>query len=524
MSPDHTLIEHPGHDRVAAPRSRRACLATARQELVAPLDALLELTTLLIDDARERGPDEFVADLHKVRASATRLRADLVALLDPAGGRAAADPGETVRHALRSRLTPIIGFCDLWLEDAGDFLLDGFAPDLREVRDLGQRLLARVSDLAALVDAFPNGGRPPAAPESRPAARPAGDGRSETGAVLVVDDDPLNRELLSRWLHREGHSVDLACDGRQALDLVRARPFDLVLLDVVMPGGGGVQALEALKADERLRHLPVVVISACDDLDRAVRCIEGGAEDYLPKPFNPTLLKARVSACLEKKRLRDREVQFVERLQQEQRRSDGLLHVLLPTEAVRELKTTGAVRPRRREGVAVLFCDIVGFTAFCDRNEPEEVVPHLQRLIEHWEEAAGRHRVQKIKTVGDSFMAAAGLLETTAEHPVLHCVRCGLDLIAAARELRAPWEVRVGIHFGPVVAGVIGCRQYLFDLWGDTVNTAARVESHGRPGAVVLSTAAWEPVAGRCRGTPLGRIDVKGKGPMEMVRFESFLR
>ena len=145
---------------------------------------------------------------------------------------------------------------------------------------------------------------------------------------------------------------------------------------------------------------------------------------------------------------------------------------------------------------------------------------HLQDLIGVWEGIAERHHVEKIKTIGDAFMAAAGLLEQPTDHPVVHCIRCGLDMIAATRQLPHPVEVRVGIHFGPVVAGVIGCRHYLFDLWGDTVNTAARMESHGIPGSVVLSQPAWHEVAAHCYGEPLGRIHIKGKGPMEMIRVD----
>jgi class 3 adenylate cyclase len=131
--------------------------------------------------------------------------------------------------------------------------------------------------------------------------------------------------------------------------------------------------------------------------------------------------------------------------------------------------------------------------------------------------------VEKIKTVGDAFLAAAGLLRRPADHPVLHCVRCGLEMIAAARALPVGWDARVGVHVGPVVAGVIGRRQFGFDLWGDTVNTAARMESHGVPGAVVLSGAAWAAVAGRCRGEALGAVAVKGKGPMERFVFREFV-
>jgi class 3 adenylate cyclase len=294
----------------------------------------------------------------------------------------------------------------------------------------------------------------------------------------------------------------------------------VLLLDLVMPDVNGLEVLRRLKADDRLRHLPVVMISALDEVEGVGRCIELGAEDYLSKPFNPVLLRARINACLEKKRLRDREVVLRAQVECERRRADELLQVVLPAEVVRELKDCGAAPPRRHENVAVMFCDLVGFTRYCDGNRAEDVVGPLQQLVETWEAIAARHQVEKIKTIGDAFMAAAGLLQRPADHPVLHCVRCGLEMIAATRALPVGWDLRVGIHLGPVVAGVIGRRQFGFDLWGDTVNTAARVESHGVPGAVVLSRAAWEAVAGRCRGEPLPAVEAKGKGRMEMVRFD----
>ena len=345
----------------------------------------------------------------------------------------------------------------------------------------------------------------------------------EKGSMLVVDDDEGNRDLLSRWLLREGHRVAVAENGRRALEMIQARQFDLILLDILMPEMNGFQTLEQLKADEQWRHIPVIMISSFNEIDSVASCIKMGAEDYLPKPFNAVLLQARISACLEKKRLRDREIHYLEQIKEEQRRADDLLHVIFPSQIVQELKATKTVRARRYENVAVLFCDIVGFTPFCDKYQPEQVVPHLQQLIEAWEESALRHDVDKIKTIGDAFMAASGLLRRTEENPVLNCVRCGLEMIAATQRLPTGWNLRVGIHAGPVVAGVIGRRQYLFDLWGDTVNTAARMESHGVSGKVVLSGAAWQRIADRCRGEALEHVPVKGKGPMERFRFDGFL-
>jgi class 3 adenylate cyclase len=345
----------------------------------------------------------------------------------------------------------------------------------------------------------------------------------EHGNVLVIDDNQENCGLLCRWLRHEGHTVTAAENGLRALELVRMQPFDLILLDVIMPELNGFQVLERLKADEVLRHLPVIMVSALDEIDGVVRCIKCGAEDYLTKPFNPVLLRARINACLDKKRFRDREVQYLAQIRKEQARAEELLHVILPHEVVRELKLTNAVQPRRFENVAVLFADIVGFTPFCDGHPPEHVVAHLQGLIETWEEIALHHQVEKIKTIGDAFMAAAGLLQKPPDHPVLHAVRCGLEMIRATQVLPIGWNLRVGIHVGPVVAGVIGKRQYLFDLWGDTVNTAARMESHGVPGHVVLSDAAWRPIADRAQGESRGVLSIKGKGQMEMVRFGGFL-
>jgi class 3 adenylate cyclase len=503
-----------------AERAHSAWLASKRQELLAPAGAVLELSDMLLKDARERGHEAFLADLQRIHDSGRLLLALMDDVLDPATPEAGvAELHGRLRHDLRTPLTEILGLCEIWLEEAADQLLEGFAGDLQAIHALSKRLLHSLDDLFR----FPQIASDPDIDLGDPSVgiihgvlagvdTPTTPG--ERGAVLVVDDSEVNRDVLHRRLTRGGHTVGLAADGRQALELLRACPFDVVLLDILMPGMNGVEVLEQLKADAALRNVPVIMVSAFNEIDLVARCIELGAEDYLPRPINSVLLEARINACLEKKRL-------LEEIERQRRRSDELLHVILPGEIVRELKATDAVRPRRCDDVAVMFCDIVGFTPYCDRNPPERVVPHLQRLIEAWEEIALRHEVEKIKTIGDAFMAAAGLLRRPA-NPVLACLRCGLEMVAACRALPVGWDLRVGIHVGPVVAGVIGRRQYLFDLWGDTVNTAARTESHGEPGTVTLSGAAWARVADLARGASRGQVSIKGKGTMEMVRFEGF--
>lgn len=522
-------------------RARRAFLAHIRHELRTPADAISAYCEMLLEDARARGAVTLTPELEKIQTAGARLSELISELLDPAGALAAEAEEATerlqshIRHELRTPLNAIIGYSEMLLEDAADEGDASFAPELESILTAGRRALALTEDIAHLWKASTGElDSEFSAPDVSSMVRDAvttiraldADERlvreGEGGHILVVDDNETNRDLLTRRLERQGYQVSVAENGLEALQKIGENEYDLVLLDIMMPELNGFQVLEQVKSDDRTMHIPVIMMSALTEVDSVVRCIEIGAEDYLTKPFNPVLLRARISACLEKKRLRDREVMHLRQIEDEKKRADELLHVILPNEIVEELKSTNAVTPRLYENVAVLFCDVVEFTPFCEQRAPEEVISHLQALIEAYEDLTLRYDMQKIKTIGDSFMATAGLLNQV-QNPVLNCVRCGLEMIATARELPAGWTVRVGIHVGPVMAGVVGHRQYLFDLWGDTVNTAARVESHGANGAVNVSERAWQAISGQCTGRSLGRIFVKGKGEMQIHRVEALI-
>ena len=213
--------------------------------------------------------------------------------------------------------------------------------------------------------------------------------------ILVVDDNEANRSLLVRRLERQGYAaVREASGGAEALTMLRAEAFDLVLLDIMMPEIDGYEVLRRIKADPALRDVPVLAISALTDLASVVRCIELGADDHLPKPFNPFLFRARIGASLEKKRLRDQQAAYLAEIERERRRADELLHVILPAPAVEELKRTDRVAPRRFEDVAVMFADVADFTAYCERHPPEEVVAALQALAEAFEELTAAHGLE----------------------------------------------------------------------------------------------------------------------------------
>lgn len=335
--------------------------------------------------------------------------------------------------------------------------------------------------------------------------------------ILTVDDEDFNLKLLGRHLDKEGFTeVETATNGAEALEQLRGGNFDLILMDIEMPEMDGIATLEAIKSDMKLRDIPVIMISGVEAMDSIVKCIELGAEDYLSKPFNPIMLRARVNASLEKKRLRDMEGQHLSQIKSEKKRSDQLLNVILPAAAASELKATGKVLPRSYDNVAILFCDIVSFTNYCGNHTAEEVVGGLQEMFSIFEEIAAKHQMEKIKTIGDEFMASAGLTMQNFQ-PLLSAVKCGLDMVEASKSLSTGWEVRVGLHAGPVVAGIVGDQKYQFDVWGDTVNTAARMAGLGEPGAVIMTIDSWLQIQDECEGRSLGQIEVKGKGPIEVV-------
>jgi class 3 adenylate cyclase len=339
----------------------------------------------------------------------------------------------------------------------------------------------------------------------------------EGGSILVVDDDLLNRRKLAYSLEQQGYTVALAENGRQALDMVCAQSFDLVLLDIVMPEMDGYQVLERMKGDNELRDIPVIVISAVDEMDSVVRCIKMGAEEYLPKPFNAVLLRARIRACLEKKRLRDQEQAYMWKLQLEQERSEQLLLNILPQPIAERLKRDHGIIADSFAEVTVMFADIVDFTRFSAHMAPKALVVLLNGIFSAFDQLVERHGLEKIKTIGDEYMVVGGLPTPRTDH-VEAVADMALDVQAAMDQFKGsddrPLHVRIGIHVGPVVAGVIGQRKFSYDLWGDTVNTASRMASHSISDHIQVTTAVYDRLRDKYVFEERGTIQVKSKGEM----------
>jgi adenylate cyclase len=347
------------------------------------------------------------------------------------------------------------------------------------------------------------------------------------GRLLVVDDNEGNREVLARRLLRDNCDVFLAENGKQALKMVRRYDFDLVLLDIIMPDLDGFAVLRDMKSDPKLRHIPVVMISAMDEIDSVVRCIAMGAEDYLFKPFDPVLLRARIGALLDRKRLQDDEQRkneelrrAFEEIQRQRQRSEDLLLNILPESVAAELKSTGHVKPIYFDDVTIVFADFVGFTISTEHLSAQKLVQLLHQYFSAFDRIIARYGLEKLKTIGDCYMFAGGVPVRSASHCV-DSVLAALEMIDTVRQLSkageaASWRVRVGIHTGPAIAGVVGIHKFVFDIWGDAVNLASRMEASGEPDRVNLSSAAFARAKDFFSCEKRGRIQIKDKREVEM--------
>ena len=342
------------------------------------------------------------------------------------------------------------------------------------------------------------------------------------GTILIVDDDALNRLVLRTCLEDQGFQVDEAVDGQQALDLLPARDFDVILLDLEMPVLDGFEVLRRVKEDPRLWHIPVIVISAVEEMGSVLRCIEMGAADHLPKPFDAVLLKARLNASLASKRLHDMELAYLEQIRAEQQRSDRLLLNILPAPIAEQLKKGETSIVEHFPAVSVMFIDLVGFTPFVAQHTPAEMLALLNTVFLAFDQLAGQYGLEKIKTIGDAYMIAGGLPLPRPDHleavtDMAIDVHAEMDRLTREKHI-PPFQVRIGIHTGPVVAGVIGRRKFAYDLWGDTVNIASRLHAFADSGGTLVSEQVYRQLNGRYQLSEHGLVQLKGLRDMKAYR------
>jgi adenylate cyclase len=492
------------------------------------------------------------------------------------------DEARALRHEIRTPVNHLIGYSELLLEEEG--LEPHATKALQEVRGLARRVLELIPDMlsedgtiAESVDALNSlldeleastaslasspGRLPPADIErivaaaarlrelglrlstgsvaverGTSAAQAPKEGRLET--ILVVDDDEANRDVLGRRLQRLGYGVVEARDGVEALDRLADGNIDLVLLDVMMPRLDGYAVLERQHKDAALRDIPVIMISALDQLDSIVRCIELGAEDYLPKPFDPVLLQARVGACLEKRRAHNREKELLatvtsqseelralnsdleQRVEAQVREVErlSLMERFVPPQLAEVLAAGGAelLKSHRRE-ITVLFCDLRGFTPFSETAEPEDVMSVLRELHNAVGPLIFEYGGTLAQFTGDGMMVFFND-PIPCDEPAWQAVQLALAMQERASELSVAWrrrghrlEMGVGIAVGYATCGQIGFEgRFEYTAIGTVTNLASRLCSEAKGGQVLASQRVVTGLEGRAASEHVGDLVLKG--------------
>jgi adenylate cyclase len=332
------------------------------------------------------------------------------------------------------------------------------------------------------------------------------------GLVLIVDDEEANRMLLRDPLETHGYEIVEAENGEQALQKVEQRPPDVILLDVMMPSMDGFEVCRRLKKDARTANIPVLIVTALSERMERLMGIAAGASDFLTKPVDLQEVTLRVGNATHAKHLFDQ-------LQAEQAKSEQLLLNTLPRPIAERMKNGEVNIAEKYPEVSVLVADLVGFTTLAAHIGPVQVVYLLNEIFSSFDDLTEKRGLEKIKTIGDAYMVAGGIPSPRPDH-VEAVADLALDLMAEIEKFNRAYatsiHLRIGISTGPVVAGVIGRWKFAYDLWGDTVNLAFRLEALGEPGSIQVSDLTYQRLQDKYRFDGSRSLDIKGRGA-EMV-------
>ena len=507
--------------------SPQALWTHLRQELRTPLDAIIADSELLLEDADSLGQADFIANLNLIHSAGHQLLEIIDDLLDTnkfTSGDVIFNLASLVanlHYKVRIPINDVIGLSETLLENAAEQGRPDLIADLKKIQSAAEYVLAYINeiiDFSKIDTGLKKSGAEDSERQSlidhvmlslrglaQDSAAVTG---YESGSILVVDDNGINRDLLSRYLERQGHAVQVAHNGRQALEMITTGAFDLVLLDITMPGLSGYQVLQHLKHSETLRNLPVIMISALDEMDSVVRCIELGAEDYLPKPFNPVLLRNRVGDFLEKKRLRDLRVEQQQQLTElntalelRNRFIRQTFGSYLSDEIVDTILEQGGLKiggEKRR--ATILMADLRGFTSLSERLPAEDVVAMINIYLETMIEIIQKYQGTIDEFIGDAILVIFGAPILRPDDPQ-RAVACAVEMQLAMtsvneRNRRAGYPevaLGIGINTGEVVVGNIGSQKRIkYAVVGRAVNLTARIESYTVGGQIFISESTLD--------------------------------
>lgn len=347
---------------------------------------------------------------------------------------------------------------------------------------------------------------------------------NEKVKILIAEDETIIAIDIKSILQKIGYSVaEIATSGEKVLESLSNEKPDLILMDISL--AGKLDGIETAEIISQKYGLPVVYLTALTNNETLERARLTEPFGYLLKPFDERNLHSTIEMALYKHKVDSELKNRTKELEAEKVKTDELLHNIFPSEIVKELKAKGSVVPKHYDSVSILFTDFDNFTILASKLSAEKLVSILNHIFTSFDFIIDKYGLEKLKTIGDSYMIAGGLPNVTNDHAI-KTTRAALEMQEVVNEVNAKNEfsckMRVGIHSGPCAAGIVGIKKYTYDVWGDTVNIAKRLESNCEPGRINISRATYDLVKDKFDCEHRGCIEAKGKGEIDMYFVKAF--
>ena len=513
----------------------KVLLGNIKHDLTNPINAILGYAELITDYLKEGKNDQFISDVNKIHESGSLLFEILNEYFTNNNGENHQIISEVIdirelQFAVRTPISTILGLTELLSEDTRkDKISDGndINEFLRKIYESGKLFLSQINELNKFskktveellkiykTDLYSKESSIKLY-KNNTFEFPSGKGN-----ILIVEDDSSNLELLDKIISKSMHQTYCAASAKAGLEFLKDPQIDIdiVLLDLIMPEMNGFELLKIIKDDNALHHIPVIMLSGMDDLEATAECINIGADDFLFKPISTVLLNARIKNALEKKFFHDKELKYQEQIKIEQEKSDKLLLNILPRSIAERLKNGESLIADDFEDSTVLFADLAGFTKLSSTISATDVVMQLNSIFSLFDGLIVKYSLEKIKTIGDCYMLAGGVPKPLSSHAD-SVVKMALDMLDTIEQINTKTnqslKIRIGINSGPVSAGVIGKEKFIYDLWGDTVNVASRMESFGSNDKIHISKSTYSQLKDNYSFTKRDEIEIPGKGKMQ---------
>jgi adenylate cyclase len=339
--------------------------------------------------------------------------------------------------------------------------------------------------------------------------------------ILIADDMQIISELIASLLDELNEEMDyiFASNGKEACKMAKSEMPDLIIMDWEMPEMNGIDAMVRIKRNESTQDIPVLIMSAFSDSANIYQALQAGAMDYIRKPIDSVELIARVRSVLTLSSAFNKLKEQRALLQKERQKSEQILKGYLPDEIVAEIADQGYAKPQRHKNVTILFADLVDFTTNTNSMSAKRLFDELNEIFPAFDKLTRYNNCIKIKTIGDAYVAACGLPSPVENH-ALNIAQLAVDMRNYINERNSThafkWKIRTGISSGNVFAGLIGKEHYHFDVFGDTINTSARMQQYSAPMQINMSEETAKLIQSQFKTIERVPITVKGKGVKKM--------